>query len=148
MKAKYAAKHDPMIDRLNSELSGDLHALVLALIRGERDENTPVDTDLAAQQARQLYEAGQGKIGTDEGKFWYKCKCKSVILITFMQLSLIMYHSQSSLWYTTPKDYVHYIILLTRSRIFCATLMVSDRSLHSDTDSQQLGADSGYQRFL
>jgi Annexin len=66
MKAKYAAKHDPMIDRLNSELSGDLHALVLALIRGERDENTPVDTALAAQQAEQLYEAGQGKIGTDE----------------------------------------------------------------------------------
>jgi Annexin len=73
MKAKYAAKHDPMIDRLNSELSGDLHALVLALIRGERDENTPVDTALAAQQAEQLYEAGQGKIGTDEVSTNYIC---------------------------------------------------------------------------
>lgn len=56
-----------LYDDLKSDLSGDFKKLVLALLEGTRAEGfdpATCDADAAA-----LYKAGEGKIGTDEGKF-------------------------------------------------------------------------------
>lgn len=70
MKAKYDARNSkPLIDRLNSELSGDMKHLIIELLKAERNEAAAVDTHLATQQAQQLYEAGVGQFGTNEDVF-------------------------------------------------------------------------------
>lgn len=59
----------PLIDRLNSELSGSFRNLVIALLMGERQEDV-VDEDLAVEQAQELHDAGIGKrLGTDKATF-------------------------------------------------------------------------------
>ncbi|CAM9610172.1 unnamed protein product, partial [Sphacelaria rigidula] len=59
----------PLIDRLKSELSGSFEDLVLALLKGERQEDV-VDEGLAVQQAQELHDAGIGKrMGTDKKTF-------------------------------------------------------------------------------
>lgn len=69
-KARHDQKYPkPLIDRLKSELSGAMEDVVLALIRGERQEDV-VDEDLAVQQAQELHAAGIGKrLGTDKKTF-------------------------------------------------------------------------------
>lgn len=58
-----------LIDRLKSELSGSMEDVVLALIRGERQEDL-VDEGLACKQAKELHDAGIGKrLGTDKKTF-------------------------------------------------------------------------------
>jgi Annexin len=70
MKAKYDARNNrPLIDRLNSELSGNLKKVIIELLKAERNESAPADAQLAAQQARQLHDAGVGRWGTDESVF-------------------------------------------------------------------------------
>ncbi|CAM9646341.1 unnamed protein product, partial [Ectocarpus sp. 4 AP-2014] len=69
-KARHDQKYPkPLIDRLKSELSGAMEDVVLALIRGERQEDV-VDEGLAVQQAQELHAAGIGKrLGTDKKTF-------------------------------------------------------------------------------
>ncbi|CAM9228095.1 unnamed protein product, partial [Phaeothamnion confervicola] len=67
------AKHDmrygrPLIDRLNSELSGDIKRIVMELIKAERSE-APANFGLADEQADELHAAGVGRGGTDETAF-------------------------------------------------------------------------------
>jgi Annexin len=70
MKLKYDARNSrPLIDRLNSELSGYMKKLIIQLLKAERNENAPADNALAAQQARQLHDAGVGQWGTNESVF-------------------------------------------------------------------------------
>ncbi|KAA8584198.1 hypothetical protein FQN60_007983 [Etheostoma spectabile] len=58
-----------MIHDLQSEVSGDYGKALLILAEGKRDESTNVDVAKAKADAKALYEAGEKKWGTDEGKF-------------------------------------------------------------------------------
>lgn len=58
-----------MIHDLQSEVSGDYGKALLILAEGKRDETTSVDAAKAKADAKALYEAGEKKWGTDEGKF-------------------------------------------------------------------------------
>jgi Annexin len=70
MKAKYDAKNSrPLIDRLNSELSGSFEKVIIELLKAERNESAPADNVLAATHAQQLHEAGVGQWGTNESVF-------------------------------------------------------------------------------
>ncbi|XP_060710220.1 annexin A4-like [Hemiscyllium ocellatum] len=56
-------------DDLKSENSGDFEELLLSLLKGNRDESCRVDEDLANQDAKGLFAAGEDKWGTDETTF-------------------------------------------------------------------------------
>ena len=53
---------------LQSELSGDFLRLMRSVASGNR-ENMQANLDLADKEARELYAAGEKKIGTDENEF-------------------------------------------------------------------------------
>jgi len=57
-----------LIEDLRSETSGDFRRILVSLAGAGR-ETKPVDQELAATDAKALYEAGEGKWGTDEGTF-------------------------------------------------------------------------------
>ena len=54
---------------LKSEVSGDLGRLFNSLASGKRRENHGFDQDFIEEEAQKLYDAGEGKIGTDEKEF-------------------------------------------------------------------------------
>jgi len=54
---------------LKSELSGDLSRILRSIASGGRAENHGFDQDTVKKEANELYEAGQGKIGTEESAF-------------------------------------------------------------------------------
>ncbi|GAA6087001.1 annexin A3b [Tachysurus ichikawai] len=54
---------------LKSEVGGDFGKAVITLAEGKRDESKNVDAAKATADAKALYEAGEKKWGTDEGKF-------------------------------------------------------------------------------
>uniref|UniRef100_A0A3B3YJ09 Annexin n=1 Tax=Poecilia mexicana TaxID=48701 RepID=A0A3B3YJ09_9TELE len=56
---------------IESDTSGDVRNLLMALLQGNRDETYDVDEDLAEQDATALFEAGEGRFGTDESTFSY-----------------------------------------------------------------------------
>ncbi|XP_031711411.1 annexin A3b [Anarrhichthys ocellatus] len=58
-----------MIQDLQSEVAGDYGKALLILAEGKRDESTNVDTAKAKADAKAMYNAGEKKWGTDEGKF-------------------------------------------------------------------------------
>ncbi len=69
-KARHDQKYPkPLLDRLKSELSGAFEDVVVALLRGDRQEDV-VDEGLAVRQAKELHDAGIGKrLGTDKKTF-------------------------------------------------------------------------------
>jgi hypothetical protein len=54
---------------LDSDLSGDFCRVMRSLAAGNRDMSESVDYDLAKKEAINLYDAGEGKLGTDETEF-------------------------------------------------------------------------------
>lgn len=58
-----------LLHDLKLEVSGDYGTALLILAEGKRDESTHVDSAKAKADAKALYEAGEKKWGTDEGKF-------------------------------------------------------------------------------
>lgn len=56
-------------DDIQSDLSGDFRRVMRSLVSGNRDSNHTVDLNLAKDEAQQLYDAGEGKLGTDEIDF-------------------------------------------------------------------------------
>ncbi|KAM6901670.1 annexin A3-like [Lycodopsis pacificus] len=58
-----------MIQDLQSEVAGDYGKALLILAEGKREESTNVDTAKAKADAKAMYNAGEKKWGTDEGKF-------------------------------------------------------------------------------
>lgn len=56
-------------ESIQCENAGDFENLLLALLKGKRDESIVVDTSLAKVDAQELFAAGEDKWGTDETKF-------------------------------------------------------------------------------
>ncbi|XP_072016702.1 annexin A13-like [Amphiura filiformis] len=53
---------------IKSETSGDYEKVLIGLCAGNRDEG-PADPNKAKEDAKALYDAGEGKLGTDEAVF-------------------------------------------------------------------------------
>lgn len=60
----------PLAEHLCSETSGDFRRLLTMIIVGSRDPPGTLDPELAVEQANQLYNAGEGTLGTDETVFY------------------------------------------------------------------------------
>ncbi|KAL0966848.1 hypothetical protein UPYG_G00300900 [Umbra pygmaea] len=56
---------------IEDETSGDVKHLLVSLLQANRDESFEVDEGLAEQDATALFEAGEGRFGTDESTFSY-----------------------------------------------------------------------------
>lgn len=59
----------PLAEHMCSETAGDFRRLLTLIVTGVRDSSNAVDPDKAREQAEALYNAGEGKLGTDEEIF-------------------------------------------------------------------------------
>lgn len=59
----------PLAEHMCSETGGDFRRLLTLIVTGVRDDSNKVDPDKAKEQAEALYNAGEGKLGTDEEIF-------------------------------------------------------------------------------
>uniref|UniRef100_A0A3F2YWM9 Annexin n=1 Tax=Anopheles epiroticus TaxID=199890 RepID=A0A3F2YWM9_9DIPT len=60
----------PLAEHVCTETSGSFRRLLTLIITGTRDAPESCDPELAVEQAKQLYAAGEGKLGTDESVFY------------------------------------------------------------------------------
>uniref|UniRef100_A0A8C4R4S9 Annexin n=1 Tax=Eptatretus burgeri TaxID=7764 RepID=A0A8C4R4S9_EPTBU len=68
-KAYHAVFDRHLEEDLRSETSGDLEKLFVALVQGNRDTGFITDPDRAEEDAKNLYDAGEGIWGTEEFVF-------------------------------------------------------------------------------
>ncbi|XP_062926459.1 annexin A4-like isoform X1 [Mobula hypostoma] len=54
---------------IKSDTSGHFERLLVSLVQGNRDESQNVDITLVKKDAQDLYNAGEGRMGTDESRF-------------------------------------------------------------------------------
>ncbi|KAM7535549.1 hypothetical protein Aperf_G00000090445 [Anoplocephala perfoliata] len=54
---------------VQSDTSGDFEKILIAMLQGQREENTNVDMNQAASDAEALHEAGEKRAGTEEAVF-------------------------------------------------------------------------------
>lgn len=95
IKKRFEEKHDrPLIDWVNSEVSGDYKKLLVKCLQCQRKEVGPVDPAKAQQQCDQLVKAAQGW-GTDEAAFIDILGTESVEQIDEIQRLYEMQHNKS-----------------------------------------------------
>ncbi|KAF2898435.1 hypothetical protein ILUMI_07740 [Ignelater luminosus] len=59
----------PLAEQMCSETSGDLRRLLTLIVTGVRDNGNDVDVGRAREQAEELFNAGEGQLGTSESTF-------------------------------------------------------------------------------
>ena len=70
VKAKFQEKYGKeLVDEIKSETSGDYQKIVMALLEGNRGTNSSPDKESCAKIAKEIYDAGEGKLGTNEEVF-------------------------------------------------------------------------------
>ena len=70
IKAKFQEKYGKeLIPEIKSETSGDYQKIAMALLDGNRGTNTSPDLENCTKIAKEIYDAGEGKIGTNEDVF-------------------------------------------------------------------------------
>ena len=70
IKAKFQEKYGKdLVDEIKSETSGDYQKIALLLLEGNRGTNTNPDFETCSKIAKEIYDAGEGKIGTNEEIF-------------------------------------------------------------------------------
>jgi len=73
MKALTEAYEQKFGTSMESDVKGDtsgaFERLLVALLQADRESSSRVDMDKARDDAKELYEAGEGKMGTDESEF-------------------------------------------------------------------------------
>ena len=70
IKQVYAANYGETLDNaVAGDTSGDYRQLLLALLQCQRSQSPQANPNLCAQDAAALYQAGEGKWGTDEATF-------------------------------------------------------------------------------
>ena len=70
IKAKFQEKYSKeLIPEIKSETSGVYREIALNLLEGNRTTNSSPDLENCTKIAKELYEAGEGKIGTNEDVF-------------------------------------------------------------------------------
>ncbi|XP_035902970.1 annexin B10-like [Anopheles stephensi] len=74
----------PLAEHVCSETSGSFRRLLTLIITGTRESNDMCNPELAVEQAKSLYNAGEGKWGTDESTFY-----KILAHASFAQLEIV-----------------------------------------------------------
>jgi len=70
MKQSYQKLYKVDMEKdVSGDTSGDYKNLLLAILRAERNEAAPANIEEAKKDAKALYDAGEGKIGTNEKVF-------------------------------------------------------------------------------
>ncbi|KAG5179156.1 hypothetical protein JKP88DRAFT_280489 [Tribonema minus] len=111
LKAKYDAKHNtPLIDRLNSELSGNFKKIIIALLMADRDENAPPNAELAGRQAQMLHDAGEARWGTDERVF-------QDILVRIKAPAQMLHDAGVARWGTDERVFQDILVRSSRAHI-------------------------------
>jgi annexin A7/11 len=84
VKAKFQEKYGKdLVAEIKSETSGDYQKIAMALLDGKRGTNTSPDLQNCTNIAKELYDAGEGKIGTNEDVFikYFTTLSKEVLLL-------------------------------------------------------------------
>ncbi|XP_075070140.1 annexin A13 [Mixophyes fleayi] len=70
IKEAYKRLHDRDLEKdVQSETSGYFRKILISLLQANRDEGLDINKDLAGQDAKTLYEAGEARWGSDESEF-------------------------------------------------------------------------------
>lgn len=70
IKARYKELYEKELEEvITSETSGDLQKILISILQCNRSENEQPNDALMEQKAKELYAAGEGKVGTDEPIF-------------------------------------------------------------------------------
>jgi len=67
--AYFSLYKKPLENDIKGDTSGPFKGLMVSILQGERDESDDVDDEAAKKDAKILYEAGEGKAGTDASIF-------------------------------------------------------------------------------